>query len=44
MSRIVVDPDTAFDSVQYGFSQAAIVTGQRRMPLSGQVGVDASAR
>ncbi|KGD87827.1 endoribonuclease L-PSP [Achromobacter sp. RTa] len=44
MSRTVVNPDSVFDSVQYGFSQAVIVTGQRRMLLSGQVGVDADAR
>ncbi|MBO9332366.1 RidA family protein [Achromobacter xylosoxidans] len=44
MSRTVVNPATVFDSVQYGFSQAVIVTGQRRMLLSGQVGVDAQAR
>lgn len=44
MSRIVVNPDTVFNSVQYGFSQAVIVTGQRRMLLSGQVGVDADAK
>ncbi|HCQ48787.1 MAG TPA: hypothetical protein DIW53_19315 [Achromobacter sp.] len=40
MSRTVVNPDTVFNTVQYGFSQAVIVTGQRRMLLSGQVGVD----
>ncbi|MFD4838316.1 RidA family protein [Achromobacter sp. NPDC058515] len=44
MSRTVVNPDTVFNSVQYGFSQAVIVTGQRRMLLSGQVGVDAGER
>ncbi|MCZ8406793.1 RidA family protein [Achromobacter dolens] len=44
MSRIVVNPDTVFNTVQYGFSQAVIVTGQRRMLLSGQVGVDARER
>lgn len=44
MSRIVVNPDTVFNSVQYGFSQAVIVTGQRRMLLSGQVGVDANEK
>ena len=44
MSRTVVNPDTVFNTVQYGFSQAVIVTGQRRMLLSGQVGVDARER
>lgn len=44
MTRIVVNPDTVFNTVQYGFSQAVIVTGQRRMLLSGQVGVDAHER
>ena len=44
MSRTVVNPDTVFNTVQYGFSQAVIVTGQRRMLLSGQVGVDAQER
>ena len=44
MSRTVVNPDTVFNTVQYGFSQAVVVTGQRRMLLSGQVGVDAQER
>lgn len=44
MSRTVVNPDTVFNTVQYGFSQAVIVTGQRRMLLSGQVGVDVQER
>jgi enamine deaminase RidA (YjgF/YER057c/UK114 family) len=44
MSRTVVNPDTVFNTVQYGFSQAVIVTGQRRMLLSGQVGVDINER
>lgn len=44
MSRTTVNPDTVFNTVQYGFSQAVIVTGQRRMLLSGQVGIDAQER
>lgn len=44
MSRTVINPNTVFNTVQYGFSQAVIVTGQRRMLLSGQVGVDAQER
>jgi len=44
MTRTVINPDTVFNSVQYGFSQAVIVTGQRRMLLSGQVGIDVHER
>ncbi|BCL75912.1 hypothetical protein JHS3_16480 [Jeongeupia sp. HS-3] len=44
MPKTVLNPDSVFDTRQYGFSQAAIVTGQRRMLLSGQVGVDANER
>ncbi|WP_431732402.1 RidA family protein [Chromobacterium vaccinii] len=36
-----LNPDTVFDSLQYGFSQAvAIPASARRLLLSGQVGVD----
>ncbi|GHD68431.1 RidA family protein [Jeongeupia chitinilytica] len=44
MTKTVLNPDSVFNTRQYGFSQAAIVSGQRRMLLSGQVGVDASER
>ncbi|WP_432719629.1 RidA family protein [Jeongeupia wiesaeckerbachi] len=44
MPKTVLNPDSVFDTQQYGFSQAAIVSGQRRMLLSGQVGVDANER
>lgn len=44
MPRTALNPDTVFDSLQYGFSQGLIVTGQRRIMLSGQVGVDAQER
>ena len=44
MSRTVINPDTVFNSVQYGFSQAVVVTGSRRMLLSGQVGIDVHER
>ena len=36
--------DTVFNSVQYGFSQAVVVTGSRRVLLSGQVGIDVHER
>ncbi|MBM3116938.1 RidA family protein [Jeongeupia naejangsanensis] len=44
MTKTVLNPDSVFNTRQYGFSQAAIVSGQRRMLLSGQVGVDACER
>jgi 2-iminobutanoate/2-iminopropanoate deaminase len=40
MRKTVVNPRTVFNSTQYGFSQAIIVQGGRRVLLSGQVGVD----
>src|SRR5690606_27439077 len=43
-AKVVINPDTVFNSLQYGFSQALVVTGQRRVMLSGQVGVDAQER
>ncbi len=44
MTKTAINPSTVFNSLQYGFSQGLIVTGQRRLMLSGQVGVDASER
>lgn len=41
MQKTVINPRTVFDSLQYGFSQAVVVQGGRRIALSGQVGVDA---
>lgn len=41
MQKTVINPKTVFDSLQYGFSQAVVVQGGRRVVLSGQVGVDA---
>ncbi|HEV2504838.1 MAG TPA: RidA family protein [Mesorhizobium sp.] len=38
--RQTLNPAGLFDSQQYGFSQAMVVEGGRRMLLSGQVGVD----
>lgn len=38
--RRTINPDGLFDSLQYGFSQAMLVEGGRRLLLSGQVGVD----
>ena len=44
MTKTAINPSTVFNSLQYGFSQGLVVTGQRRLVLSGQVGVDASER
>lgn len=41
MPRDVLNPDTLFNSLQYGFSQIAIGTGSRFVTISGQVGWDA---
>ncbi|WP_225546780.1 RidA family protein [Chromobacterium violaceum] len=41
MALAALNPDTVFDSLQYGFSQAVAVPAMaRRLLLSGQVGVD----
>lgn len=41
MALTALNPDTVFDSLQYGFSQAVAVPAMaRRLLLSGQVGVD----
>lgn len=44
MPRKTLNPESVFNTLQYGFSQAVVVQGGRRMLLSGQVGVDASER
>jgi 2-iminobutanoate/2-iminopropanoate deaminase len=41
MTRDTVNPASVFNSLQYGFSQAVVARGGRRVFLSGQVGVDA---
>lgn len=42
MPREVRNPDTLFNSLQYGFSQIAIGQGSRIVMVSGQVGWDAA--
>lgn len=44
MYRQTLNPDCVFDTLQYGFSQAVISQGGRRLHLSGQIGVDAHER
>ena len=44
MNRSVVNPPSLFNSLQYGFSQAVVVDGGRRVHLSGQVSVDEQER
>lgn len=40
MPREVINPDSLFNSLQYGFSQIAIGQGSRFVAVSGQVGWD----
>ncbi|PHM64521.1 reactive intermediate/imine deaminase [Xenorhabdus stockiae] len=40
MTKKTINPETVFNSVQYGFSQAVIKTGTRHLFLSGQVGIN----
>lgn len=40
MHRQTLNPGSVFDTQQYGFSQAVISQGGRRIQLSGQIGVD----
>lgn len=44
MHRQTLNPDSVFDTLQYGFSQAVISQGGRRIHLSGQIGVDEHER
>jgi enamine deaminase RidA (YjgF/YER057c/UK114 family) len=37
MTRQAINPDTLFNSVQYGFSQITVGTGSRIVTISGQV-------
>ncbi|MGO3860140.1 MAG: RidA family protein [Neisseriaceae bacterium] len=41
MPHQLINPDTVFNSRQYGFSQAVLASGSRQLFLSGQVAVDA---
>lgn len=41
MPRHVINPDSLFDSVQYGFSQITVGEGRRIVTISGQVGWNA---
>lgn len=40
--KYVINPQSVFNSLKYGFSQAIAVEGGKRVLLSGQVGVDAN--
>ena len=40
VSRSQIDPPGVFDSRQYGFSQAVVTDGTKRIDVSGQVGWD----
>ncbi|WP_274425837.1 RidA family protein [Chelativorans sp. YIM 93263] len=42
--RTSINPKTVFNSLQHGFSQGLLVEGNRRLLLSGQVGVDADEK
>lgn len=42
--RQVLNPPSVPDTLRYGFSQAVVFRGGRRIVLSGQVGVDADER
>ena len=42
MKRATVNPPGVPDTLRYGFSQAVVTSGGRRVQLSGQVGVDAA--
>ena len=44
MARTLVNPDTVLDTKQYGYSQACIASGSRRVILSGQAAVDSHGR
>lgn len=44
MARMLVNPDTVLDTAQYGYSQACIASGGRRVILSGQAAVDVHGR
>lgn len=44
MLRHTLNPDSVFNTLQYGFSQAVVSQGGRRIHLSGQIGVDEHER
>lgn len=44
MPRETHNPDTLFNSVQYGFSQIAVGSGSRIVTISGQVGWDQTGK
>lgn len=44
MERKVLNPEGVMPTLKYGFSQAVVTRGGRRIHLSGQVGVDASGK
>jgi len=44
MTRRTLNPRGVPDTLRYGFSQAVVTTGGRRVLLSGQVGVDVAER
>ena len=42
MTKHAINPDTLFDSLQYGFSQIVVSQGRRQVHISGQVAWDAN--
>jgi len=44
MSKVALNPETLFNSLQYGFSQITVGQGQRIVTVSGQVGWDETGR
>ena len=40
MSKTTINPETLFNSLQYGFSQIVVAQGQRTVHFSGQVAWD----
>ena len=44
MERSVLNPSSVPATLRYGFSQAVVTRGDRRLHLSGQVGVDSEER
>ncbi len=44
MTRTLVNPGGVLDTAQYGYSQACIASGSRRVTISGQAATDADGR
>lgn len=44
MTRTLINPDSMLDTAQYGYSQACIASGSRRLVISGQAAIDAGGR